>query len=607
MRGIVPSEVKEEIRRRLDIVEVASAYVTLKKAGRYYKGLCPFHQEKTPSFFVDKDRGLFHCFGCGAGGDLFDLVMRLRNLTFPEALEELARRAGVQIERTPEAFRRASEREQLFQVLEAAVACYEECLRDPRLGAVARSYLARRGVPEVIARRFRLGYAPGGGDHLLRELQRRGFSPSLMESAGLMLSRGDGTFYDMFRHRLIFPILDLQDRPVALGGRALDESIPKYLNSKETAVFTKGKTLYALNWARESIRTSQEAVLVEGYMDALTCHQYGVANAVATLGTSLTLDQVLLLKRFASRAILVYDSDIAGRAAVERALGLFEEAEVDVRIVVLPGEQDPDRFLRDHGVERFRHLLSGALSMFEYALQQAVTRHDLSTVEGKTAVVDELIPVLYSVVNPIRQEEFLHLLADRLGLREDPLRQRLRQMRRRQSQKPVQEEPAATPVVISREGVRLEAERLLLRLMLEDQGVVDRVRRALGPEDFLDPRHREIATLLLTGEVLGEGKDLLLGIRDRLRGEGAEEVLARIVFEAAPILNPRKTEEGCIRRIKAESLRGRLDALPALIRDAELRGDHEQVGKFLEEQKRLLDLLKTIEGGSPTGLPSKSG
>jgi replicative DNA helicase len=180
-------------------------------------------------------------------------------------------------------------------------------------------------------------------------------------------------------------------------------------------------------------------------------------------------------------------------------------------------------------------------------------------------------------------------------------------MRRRQSRKSVQEEPAATPVVISREGVRLEAERLLLRLMLEDQGVVDRVRRTLGPEDFLDPRHREIATLLLTGEVLGEGRDLLLGIRDRLREEGAEEVLTRIAFEVAPILDPRKTEEGCIRRIKAESLRARLDALPALIRDAERRGDQEQVGKFLEEQKRLLDLLKTVEGGSPTGLPSKSG
>ncbi len=606
MRGIVPSEVKEEIRRRLDIVELASAYVTLKKAGRYYKGLCPFHQEKTPSFFVDRDRGLFHCFGCGAGGDLFDLVMRLRNLTFPEALEELAHRAGVRIERSPEAFRRASEREQLFQILEAAVAFYEECLRDPGLGAAARSYLAQRGVPEGIARRFRLGYAPGGGDSLLGTLRRKGFPPSLLESAGLALSRGDGTHYDMFRHRLLFPILDLQDRPVAIGGRALDETLPKYLNSKETPIFSKGKTLYALNWARESIRASQEVILVEGYMDALTCHQFGVSNAVATLGTSLTFDQVLLLKRFASKAILVYDSDSAGRAAVERALGLFEEGEVDVRIVVLPGEQDPDRFLREHGVEAFRRLLSGALSMFEFALQQATSRHDLSTVEGKAAVVDELIPVLNSVVNPIRQEEYLHLLADRLGLREDPLRQRLRQMRRRQIRKPDQEEPAATPVMISREGVRLEAERLLLRLMLQDRDVVDRVRQALGPEDFLDPRHREIATLLLSGAVPMEGRDLFLSVRDHLQQEGAEEVLARIAFDATPILNPRKTEEGCIRRIKAESVRAKLDALPALIREAEVRGDQEQVGKFLAEQKRLLDELKTIEGGSPSGLPIQS-
>ncbi|MBI4277048.1 MAG: DNA primase, partial [Armatimonadetes bacterium] len=383
---------KEEIRRRVDLVDLAASYVTLRKSGRYYKGLCPFHQEKTPSFHVDRERGLFHCFGCGAGGDLFDFVMRVQRLTFPEALEELARRAGVEVERSPEAARRATEQERLYQAMDAAVRFFEEQVRVSG-GVRARAYLERRGVDAEMARRFRLGYAPEGWDGLLRALEGRGFAAGLLERCGLVAARQSGSgHYDMFRHRLVFPILDLRDRPVALGARALDDAVPKYLNSPETPLFSKSRMLYALNWAREAVRAAGEIVVVEGYMDALTCHQLGVAHAVASLGTALTMDQVLLCKRFAPRVILVYDSDAAGMAATERAMELFEDAEVEVRIAVLPGGGDPDRYLRDHGAEAFRALLGAAMPIFDYRLDRATARHDARTTEGKVAIADEVLP-----------------------------------------------------------------------------------------------------------------------------------------------------------------------------------------------------------------------
>src|SRR5256886_523699 len=333
MRGRLTADIKEEIRQRVDLVELASAHVSLKKAGRHYKGLCPFHQEKTPSFHIDRERGLWHCFGCGEGGDIFDFVMRISSLSFTEAAETLARRAGVRLERSPEEVQQATERDRLYRALEAAVGFFREQLLHPEWGRVAREYLQRRGVDANAAERFRLGYATPNWDDLSTALGTKGFPAALLSGGGLVHPRstGDG-YYDMFRHRLIFPILDLQDRPVAFGGRALDETSPKYLNSRETAVFVKGRTLYALNWAREAIRQHDEVVVVEGNMDAVTCHQFGITNAVASLGTALTPEQVLALKRFASRAVLVYDADAAGQAAMERAMTLFEEADLPVRV-----------------------------------------------------------------------------------------------------------------------------------------------------------------------------------------------------------------------------------------------------------------------------------
>ncbi len=589
MRGFLSADIRDEIRRRVDLVELASAHVALKKAGRHYKGLCPFHQEKTPSFHVDRERGLWHCFGCSRGGDVFDFVMEIGHLSFAEAVDTLARRAGIRLERTPEERRQATERDRLFRALEAAAAFFTEQLRHPVRGRAAREYLGRRGVDDATADRFRLGYAPPEWDGLLRALGGRGFDAALLAAGGLVVprERGEG-YFDMFRHRLIFPILDLQDRPVAFGGRALDDAQPKYLNSRETAVFSKGRTLYALNWAREEIRRRDEVLVVEGNMDALTCHQFGFRHTVATLGTALTADQVALIRRFAARAVLVYDADAAGQAAMERAHSLCEEADLPVRVVVLPSG-DPDEFLRTAGPEKFAALLEQAVPLFDYQVAQAASRHDPRTVEGRVRLVDDLLPSLAAVTNPVRQAEYIRSLAQRFELAEDAIRQRLRARRRSAAPAEVLEGPPP-------ERARFQAERLLVHLMVHDPQVREQVAAALGPADFQDPRHRALAAVLLAaGEAAPEA------LVDRVDEGDAQRLLVQLVFEHPPVVEreaPRVVRDAIDYIVRREPAARARQELARRIQQAQAAGDVEQVRRL---QLEYVKLVSPSPAGPPAG------
>lgn len=598
MRGYLSADIREEIRRRVDLVDLASSHAALKKAGRYYKGLCPFHQEKTPSFHIDRDRGLWHCFGCQQGGDLFDFVMRISNLSFAEAVETLARRAGVQLERAPEQARRATERDRLSRALDAAAVFFRDRLLHPQAGEAAREYLERRGVDEQIAERFRLGYAPAAWDEVLKALTAKGYPPALLEQGGVVQARqsGDG-YYDLFRHRLIFPILDLQERPVAFGGRALDDAQPKYLNSKETPVFTKGRMLYALNWAREAIRERDEIVVVEGNMDVLTCHQFGIANAVASLGTALTLDQVLLMKRFASRAVLVYDADASGMSAMERAMSLFEEADLPVRVAVLPSG-DPDEFLRTSGEAAFRALVDQALPVFEYQVQMVTARHDPRTTEGKVRIVDELIPMIAAVAHPVRQSEYVRTLAQRFDLREDALRQRLRTKVRGRTA-PAEE----MSVTGGPDRARHQAERLLVHLMVWESPLRRTVAGQLSAADFSDPRHRALAQVLFATPDDEPG-----AMRDRLTDEGQQSLLMQLVFEEPPVTE--KEKERVVReaidyiRHRQPTARRR-ETLARNIQAAQAAGDVEQVRRLQMEYVKLVGLAPPQSSGQ--GAPAWKG
>ncbi len=583
MRGRLSADIKEEIRHRVDLVELASAHVALKKAGRHYKGLCPFHQEKTPSFHIDRERGLWHCFGCGAGGDIFDFVMRTGNLSFAEAAETLARRAGVRLERNPDEVRQATERDRLYQALEAAAGFFRERLQHPEVGQAAREYLTRRGVDGPTAERFRLGYATPNWDDLLRALAGKGFPAALLASGGVVQPRSTGEgYYDMFRNRLMFPILDLQDRPVAFGGRALDDTQPKYLNSRETAVFVKGRTLYALNWARDAVRHQDEVVIVEGNMDVLTCHQFGITNAVASLGTALTLDQVLVLKRFAGKTVLVYDADAAGQAAMERAMSIFEEADLPVRVVVLPSG-DPDGFLRAEGPEKFRALVAAAVPIFDYQVGLVAGRHNPKSVEGKVRIVDELLPAVAAVANPVRQAEYLRSLAQRFDLAEDAVRQRLRT--RLRGRAPGGGAPPAAPAP---DRARFQAERLLVHVMVHEAAVRRVVGDALGPDDFQDERHRGLARALL--EAPDADAETL---RERVADAEQQRLLMQLVFEDLPLLEREKEKvvydavEYIAHREPAALQRL---AVARQIQEAQTAGNLEQVRKLQMEYLKLVGL-----------------
>ena len=416
-------EAIEEIRRRVDIVEVISEYVELRRQGRNLIGLCPFHQEKTPSFSVQPEGQFFHCFGCGVGGDVFRFLQLREGLDFPEAVRRLARRAGVPEEElapTAEARRRAAQRARLVALNERALSYFRAQLQGPA-GARARAYLERRGISPEIADRFGLGYAPGDGG-LLRLLaaQRGGERNTVQEDArvlGLVLEGRRGP-YERFRDRLIFPIRDPSGQVVGFGGRLLGEGHgPKYLNSPESPLFHKGRVLYALDQAAPELRREEkEAIVVEGYMDVIALHQAGITQAVASLGTSLTQDQAALLRRYTSRAVIAYDGDAAGDRATVRGLQILAAQGVTVRVASLPEGEDPDSLARRGGPEAVRRVLDQALPLTEFLLERALGERAPESVEEKAEAVGRAIPILAQVENLVARAGYVERVANKVGV-----------------------------------------------------------------------------------------------------------------------------------------------------------------------------------------------
>jgi DNA primase len=511
-----------EIRERADIVEVVSQYVALKPSGSNFKGLCPFHSEKTASFLVNPGRGLWRCYGaCGTGGDVFDFVMKSENLSFPEAAEKLARRYGLPFQRGGESTERASEREKLYR----ANALAERFFREQyRAASQVQAYVARRGLSAEMVELFRLGYAPGR-ERLGAFLSSQGVSASDAERAGLLI-RGEQGLRDRFWNRLIFPILDVEGRPIAFGGRAMEEVQPKYLNSPETPIFTKGRTLFGLHLARKGIPASGHAVVVEGYMDLIACHQAGFSQAVATLGTAITPEVIRLLRRYTSQLLLAYDGDSAGLGAALRSAPAFEEAGCEVRIVRLPHGKDPDSVIKEDGAAAFQQLLNEAEPLVDYHLNELARRHDLSTPAGRLAMVQDAARIVGQLKSTVAREHHRGQFEQRLrklaaqwhpgdATRAQEAERALRVELQRawnspaRSMQPVRPdefdrgegEPAVAPArPLSGE---LLAEALLLRAALTDGAWGGRIAAALRSEDFEDPRHRGVAEVLFGDLVSG--------------------------------------------------------------------------------------------------------
>jgi DNA primase len=420
----------EQVRAAADIVKIVGDYVKLRKTGANYSGLCPFHQEKTASFSVHPIKQIFHCFGCGVGGDVFKFVMLMDSLSFPEALRRVAEKVGVRIEeRAGEETYDANTklRTSLTKLHDSAARFFAAQLGASAEGRAARAYLTDRGITDEMVGRFRIGYAPGDGQGLVRHLSGGDFDREVTEKSGLILVDAERQRpFDRFRRRIIFPIANDAGKVVAFAGRALGDEQPKYLNSPETPIYTKSRLLYHLDRAAQTIRKLDYAVLVEGYMDCIAVASSGIDNVVASCGTSLTEGHVRLLGRFTRRVVVNYDPDSAGMAATERSLAILLEAGFEAKVLALPGGLDPDEFIRKRGVGAYAELLKTAPSYIDYLTDRAATTQDVLTPEGKVAAVNAILPYLIKVPNPILRAELATRLAERLRVDERLLRDELR-------------------------------------------------------------------------------------------------------------------------------------------------------------------------------------
>jgi DNA primase len=576
----------ERVKQQADIVRVVGDYVRLKKAGANFMGLCPFHQEKTPSFAVHPGKQIYHCFGCGVGGDVFQFVMEVEKSTFPEAVRTVAEKCGIPIPQTrprsPEERRENQQRPAILDLHREAAAFFARRLHEGPEGAVALAYLEDRGLDRDTILRLGLGFAPTAGDALLRHLKAK-YAEKLLAISGLFSRDQSGRLYDRFRRRIIFPIANESGKVIAFGGRALGDEMPKYLNSPETPIYSKSHVLYHLDRAKESLRQNDFGILVEGYMDAIAVARAGFTNVVASCGTSLAEPQIRLLSRFTRRVIVNYDPDAAGQAATERSLGLLLEKEFEVRALSLPGGADPDKFIREQGAESYRQLLGQSPSYLDYLIGRA-RKMDRTTAEGKLAALNFLMPYVQKVPNRFVRSEWASRIASELRVDEPVLREALRRAAadRRSEVKP---KPELVASVIK------PAERQLIRMLAEASGFRERLGRELSEGALHRGLETERLLDVLISHAGGEADPAALASaldpRDR-------QILFEVLFESAP--EPTwEAADSCL-----EFLRGRKIAfeLAELERQIERQPTKSELVELLRKKSALQVALAKKQGAA---------
>ncbi len=528
MAGLIPEDKISEIKNAADIVDIISETVALKKAGQNHLGLCPFHSEKTPSFTVSPSKQIFHCFGCGVGGNVFRFLMKHRGLTFPEAIRLLAERYGVDLperKMTPTQRAHLDELASLKRINRMAAEFYQRCLTESRIGKAALAYLEKRGIHREAIDKYSLGFAPAGWDTLVTLFNRKRVSGQLAEKTGLIVSRKNSSgHYDRFRDRIIFPIFDTGTGIVGLGGRVLDDALPKYLNSPESPVYNKRASLYGLSWARGKCREQESVYIVEGYLDLLKLHINGIENTVATLGTALTRDHMRILKGCvgSGRMVLVYDSDQAGVNAAYRSLDLFWEEhadfskgdvftdkKADTRILILPPGQDPDSFISAKGRDAFLKMASEAPGLVTFLFDMAIKKHGLST-EGKIKIVTSLAGTLAAINDQVARSLYVKELAERLNIDEGAILTKLRGAPRKPDRAPSGVPAQGTGRSDHRErrntgvykGTRIE--RQVLAMMLQYPNILDDIENRNVLSRFSDGPLKSIGLKVLAGRKNGQ-------------------------------------------------------------------------------------------------------
>jgi DNA primase len=585
----------DEIRARADIVEVVSPHVRLRRAGGRLVGLCPFHEERTPSFTVDPDKGLWHCFGCKAGGDLFRFVETIEKISFSEAVEMLAGRLGLPPRRPADASREHA-RQRMFSIHKQAADLFSASL-NARAGAPASSYLKRRGLSRQTVEQFGLGYATDSWEALTEAMGKRGFTPEELGRAGLAVVR-EGRVYDRFRNRLMFPIRDVVGRVIAFGGRALaEDQQPKYLNSSENPLFRKGQTLWAFDEARRAMASAGRAIVVEGYMDAIACHEAGCAETVATMGTALTADHVDLLRRRAERIVLAFDSDSAGLAAALRGRELFQRAGVEVLVATMPEGSDPDSVIRGKGAEVFREAVDAAAPIVEWELSRILARAEGKDERERMAAMRDAVAALAGVPASVEREYYIRWLAQRWGpdspervraleaaVREEVTRRSVRRAeapRRRDGSRP-------RGVPAKRQGAQMaEANwhwKTLLAALVQHRDLAAQYVPMLEPEDFPAEEYQEIWRGVR--RFVDRGEQIDLKALAAQVGPEARQVVAELALDERLLADVERNVAGGVRRLLEARLERRRRALLERFEKAGSQEEREAIQRELTEVKR---------------------
>ncbi len=570
----------DEVRNSVNIVSIVSEYVALKKRGRNHVARCPFHNEKTPSFNVSEEKQIFMCFGCGVGGDVFKFIMQAESLSFPEAIRFIADRRGIALPESsvPSAAAAGSNADVLRKVMAEAARFYHRSLLDSGEGQPALQYLRDRGVERETIARFQIGYAPSGSEILIREMKSKGFGLQELEDCGLIKHSEDGSRrYDAFRGRIMFPISDVQGRIVAFGGRAMGDRPPKYLNSPETRLYNKSRNLFGLSFSREAVKAQDQAILVEGYMDFIIPFQYGVQNVVASLGTSLTPQQVELLGRYTREVVVSYDPDSAGVAATQRSLDLFLEGDFRVRVLQLPAGQDPDVFVRNAGPEEYRRRAQDSIPYLEFVLEEAVRKQgSLDDPKKKVQAMNAVLPYLARLPNAVERSDYAFKFARRLRIDDQ---QMLAELKRAAQQKKMQL-PEGTAASAS---VMKFAEKRLLQLLLNNVELQRQILPLCSMQDFEGLAACRLFSLLLEGFAdrrIGDFESL----HRRLAGEPEQALLAQLQMEEVPESPSRETAESFLNALKAIRLASYKRKILAKIAEAAERNDDELLNQLIEQR-----------------------
>ena len=591
MAIFIPEDKILDIKNAADIVAVISEVVHLKKTGKNFVGLCPFHSEKTPSFTVSPEKQIFHCFGCGTGGNVFSFLMKKDGIAFPEAARLLARRYGIDIPRkhlTPEQKKRLSERESLLKINRQALDYYQKMLLQSPSGKSAVAYLKKRGLSAEIIERFCLGYAPSGWDNIINFFSKSGVPLAKVERSGLILpKKGRRGYYDRFRDRIVFPIIDVNQNVIGFGGRVMDDSLPKYLNSPETPVYSKSRSLYGLYLAKDKSRSTDCIYIVEGYLDLLALHQYGIENAVATLGTAMTVEHVRMLSRYVPRLILVYDSDEAGIRSARRCIDtfwqehvdfsrgdVFREESADTQILVLPDGHDPDTYLREKGLESFQKAAAQAPGIMSFLIEQSIAQHGLST-EGKIRVVADLKGPLAAINDNVARSLYVKKLAERIGIEENII---LQEIRADAVSKDTKDTGKKADIV---ESVGNRLERQIIAMMLQFPAILPEIRKH-GVVEYIDnPLLHSIATTILDSRLTSNKQisELFIDKPD----------LEKLISSLA-MIEESWEKDGCLKLIDQfvkNAQRRRDRRILDQIRAAEKMDDQETLTKLLKKKQQL--------------------